>query len=251
MLAFREMQRSIFRSPLFWGGVGILAAGTAVAFHRKREHLLGREKAGPEPFLVQRNNATIPPPTQVTKAGGYTARRYTTDRFSIDQRLRLIQENVFTGIQDGRIRHLAGQLTKHCGRDDGPCEVQAVFDAVRKHVRYSGDVGPVIDPKTGVVDGVDLYASPHRVWTSQIGDCDDHVALIASLLAIMGHEVRLRVTAPSRFGEFAHIYAAVGTPKLGPRKFRAVDTTLPWRNANVGSEAKYGRARDYVVEVPA
>lgn len=242
---------SIFRSPFFWGAVGVAAVGVGAVFHHKRQALLGRGRAaGPEPVLVKKNPAKIPAPTAVTKVGGHTAKLYVTDKFSIDQRLKLIQEQVWNGVQDGRIRHLAGQITKDCGRDDGECEVKQVFAAVRSHVRYSGDVGPVVNPKTGVVEGMDMYATPYRTWTAQIGDCDDHVALIAALLAIMGHTVRLRVTAPTRLGDFAHIYPAVGTPKNDPRRFRAVDTTLPGR-AGVGSEASYGRARDYLVEVPA
>lgn len=39
-------------------------------------------------------------------------------------------------------------------------------------------------------------------------------------------------------------------PKDNPRKARAVDITLPWK-AVAGSEARYGRGRDYQIEAPA
>lgn len=247
---FREMQRSIFRSPLFWGGVGVAAVGAAYAFHRKREHLLGRGNAGPEPFLVKRNPAVLPPPTEVRNIDGRTLTRYETARFSIDQRLKLIQKRVWDGVNDPRIRKLALQVTQGCGRDDGACEAQKIFDFAKANVRYTGDVGPVINPKTGEVDGIDYYQNPWVTYEYKGGDCDDAVGFVGSMLAVIGHTVRLRVTAPSRFGEFAHIYPVTLLPKDQPRKARAVDITLPWK-AVAGSEAKYGRARDYQVEAPA
>ena len=41
-------------------------------------------------------------------------------------------------------------------------------------------------------------------------------------------------------------------PKDRPTKAVAVDITLPWSNAKLGSEARYGKARDYyAIEAPA
>jgi hypothetical protein len=245
------MAQPFLRSPVFWGGMAIVAGAVGYGLYRRRGQLLGREKAGPEPVLVTRNPARMPTPTETRRDSGATVRRFEMPTMSLDERLRLIQKQTWDSIHDARIRHLAGQITKHCGRDDGPCEIKAVFDAVKRRVRYSSDTGPVLNPNTGEVDAIDTYQSAWRTWTSQIGDCDDHVSLIAALLAVMGHTVRLRVTAPTRFGEWSHIYAAAAVDKHNPKKFVAVDTTLPWSNSVVGSEAKYGKARDYVVEVPA
>lgn len=241
---------TILRSPIFWGGVGLLAAGAAVALHQKRGALLGRQSAGPAPVLITKNPARMPVASETRSVDGMTLKRYDMDKMSIDERLKLIQARVWDGIHDPRIRKLAFQITAGCGRDDGPCEARRIFDTVKSRVRYTGDVGPVKNPKTGEVEGIDYYQKPWITWDFGGGDCDDAVGLTAALLAVIGHTVRLRVSAPSKFADWAHIYAATVLPKDNPRTVVAVDTTLPWRAAP-GSEARYGKARDYTIEAPA
>ncbi len=243
------MTSPLFRSPTFWAGVGIVAVGVGVALHRKRSQLLGRHP-GPTPFLVTPNTARTPKPVSTNTVGGVTVSRYEAPSISIDERMKLVQARAWQGVHDPRIRRLAGQITKSCGRDEGDCEIQRVYEWVRKNIRYSGDIGPIKNPGTGVVEPIDLYQSPYRTADMQIGDCDDHVSLVGSLLAVMGHTVRLRVTAPSRLGDWAHVYLVVGVnSKTEPTKWRAVDTTLPGR-ATAGTEVKYAKGRDYLLEAP-
>lgn len=244
--------RSLLRSPGFWGVVGALALGAGAVAYGKRRDLrgsFGRSTAGPAPVVV-RDNRERPAVTSRVKVGDMTLTRYSARTLPINQRVGLIQDQVWSGINDPRIRELALKLTRYCGRDDGPCEVKTIFDTVRKNVRYTGDIGPVLNPKTGEVEPHDYYQSPWRTWSMHGGDCDDHVALIATLLASIGHTTRLRVSAPSRWSDWAHIYVVAGTPKVDPTKWIAVDTTLEGR-PTVGSEARYGKARDYVIDVPA
>lgn len=245
---------NLVRSPLFWLGVGALGAGAYWYYRRGGgAGLLGRE-ANPEPVVVKRNPARMPSPTETRQAGGMTVKRYDMPSMSIDERVKLIQKNVWDGVHDGRIRKLAGHITQHCGRDDGECEARAVYNYVRRNVRYSGDVGVVVNPKTGRKEALDFYQTPARSLEVKVGDCDDASALVASLLAVLGHEVRLRVTAPDPKDEWAHIYAVTRLPKQNPKKTIAVDTTLPsppFKNPSLGSEARFGKARDYVLEFPA
>ena len=429
------MTTSLFRSPVFWGGLAAVAVGTGAYLHHKRGRLLGR--SNPTPVLVKKNPAKTPAVTEVRVEDGVTMRRYETASMNIDERLKLIQQRVWDGVNDPRIRKLALQITRQCGRDDGACEAQRVFDYVKANVRYTGDIGPVLNPKTGKVEAIDLYQKPwvtleygggdclpletlvlrddfemvsiaeltpgdrimaDGVWTTvqdrwftgekpvlaldlsngctlrctpehrifrnvasrmeeiraeeaRVGDdlvtveqfagpspveasgtilteaatvpdaasalqlrvlnrlfgrgvriehtdgvwgvapqpdqqfarvrairdgglalcgdlttdrgkfwlpesdtivhnCDDHVGVVGSLLTVIGHTVRLRVSASSRLGDWQHIYPVTVLPKDNPRLARAVDTTLPW-NAKLGSEARYGKARDYTVEAPA
>jgi transglutaminase-like putative cysteine protease len=240
---------SIFRSPLFWGAVGVAAVGVGVGLHRRRGLLgagRGPKSVGPPPTFVANNTAVVPAPTETRRIDGRTLKRYEMKSMSIDQRIRLLQQQVWDGVNDPRIRQLALKITADCGRDDGMCEAQRVFDVVKSKVRYTGDVGPVRNPRTGEVDGIDLYQKPWVTWEYGGGDCDDHVSLISSLLAVIGHTMHIRVTAPTKMSDFAHVYAVTMLPKDGPKKAYAVDTTLPWK-AKVGSEAKYGKARDYPV----
>jgi hypothetical protein len=245
---------SIFRSPIFWGGVGVLAAGVGVVLHQRRNELLGRGRgpraAGPTPVLITRNPAKMPTASETRHIDGRTVKRFDMKSMSIDERLKLIQAQTWDGVQDPRIRKLAFQITAGCGRDDGDCEARRIFDAVKAKVRYTGDVGPVINPATGKVEGMDYYQKPWVTWEYGGGDCDDAVALVSSLMAVIGHTVRLRVSAPSRLADWAHIYPVSILPKDNPRTPKAVDITLPWK-AQVGSEAKYGKARDYLIEAPA
>lgn len=237
------------RRSIAWAAAGLAAVGVGVVFYRKRRQLRGA--AGPTPKLITKNPANTPTPTEVIKVGERTLTRYEARDISIDERLKLIQARVWQGVNDPRIRKLAGEITEGCGRDDGPCEAQRVFDAVKKRVRYTGDVGPVKNPKTGVVEGIDYYQNPMVTWEYKIGDCDDAQSLIAALLAVIGHTVRFRVSAPSRMSDWEHIYPVTMLPKDRPTKAFAVDVTLPWNSAKLGSEAKYGKARDYVLEAPA
>lgn len=242
------------RSPVFWGALGVVAVGVGVALVSKRRQLrgpIGRGAAGPTPKLIARNPAKLPVPTEVIKVGDRVLTRYEAKDISIDERLKLIQGRVWQGVNDPRVRQLALKLTQSCGRDDGPCEAQRIFEAVKAKVRYTGDVGPVKNPKTGVVEGIDYYQNPMVTWEYGGGDCDDAMGLIGALLAVIGHTVRFRVSAPTAFSDWEHIYPVTLLPKDRPSKATAVDITLPWANAKIGSEAKYGKARDYVVEAPA
>lgn len=249
------------RSPVFWGAVAAASGVAGAVLWRRRQNLLGRGRsrsgeAGPTPKLILKNPAKPMAPVATVKVDGMTMRRFESTNITIHDRLKQIQEQVWAGYNDPRMRDLALQLTKNCGRDDGPCEIDTIFAAVKRNVRYTGDGGPVKNmskgtPSSGLVEATDIYQSPWRTWTSHGGDCDDHVSTIATLLALLGHEVRLRVSAPGRIGDYEHIYAVVGEPKLGPKKWKAVDTTLPGTRLTAGGQARYGKAQDYMLEVPA
>lgn len=244
------MASSLFRSPGFWATVGVAAVGVGIAMHRRRSALLGRGSAGPEPVLVRRNPAKLPPITETRHEGGITMTRYEAPTITIDQRLKLIQKRIWDGVNDPRMRRLALKITAGCGRDDGECEARKIFDAVKARVRYTGDIGPVMNPRTGVVEGIDVYQRPWLTWDMGGGDCDDAIGVTGSLLAWLGHTVRLRTSAPSKFSEYAHIYPVTFLPKDNPKRGQAVDITLPWK-AQLGSEARYGKARDYLIEAAA
>lgn len=163
------MTTSLFRSPVFWGGLAAVAVGTGAYLHHKRGRLLGR--SNPTPVLVKKNPAKTPAVTEVRVEDGVTMRRYETASMNIDERLKLIQQRVWDGVNDPRIRKLALQITRQCGRDDGACEAQRVFDYVKANVRYTGDIGPVLNPKTGKVEAIDLYQKPWVTLEYGGGDC--------------------------------------------------------------------------------
>lgn len=172
-----------------------------------------------------------------------TLTRYYSPRMSLEQRLGVIQKMVWEGINDPRMRKIALDITRSCPERDGMCEARAIYDAVKQRVRYTGDVAPIRHP-SGQVEGIDYYQSPYKTWEIGGGDCDDHDGLIATLLSLNGITARLRVTGQNRGDEGSHIYPGALLPKYDPKKFVAVDTTLPGSN-RFGAEAPYAWARDF------
>jgi transglutaminase-like putative cysteine protease len=195
--------------------------------------------------------APMPPKLQTTKAGGMAVTHYRAVGMPIEQRVRLIQEMVWKSVQDPRMRKLALEITRKCPERDGKCEARAIYNAVKKRVRYTGDVGVIKQGPDGPLEGVDFFPSAWRVWEFQGEDCDGHSILSSTLLALNGITPRLRVTTAPRSNDDSHIYTVAGLPKIEPTKWIAVDSTLPG-NGNFGVEAPWGRAKDFKVqEFPA
>lgn len=179
----------------------------------------------------------------------------------IRKRIGYIQDMVWTSVQNPQMRQLALAITgngtrtvqvhdrtfqvqgANCPARDGECETRAIYEWVKKNVRYTGDVAPVKMGSKGPVEGVDLYQSADRSIQFGGGDCDDAAGVNATLLALNGIQAKLRVTAPTRLAEWAHIFSLAGLPKNKPTKWVAVDTTLPGNY--YGVEAPNGRHVDF------
>lgn len=172
-----------------------------------------------------------------------TVKHYRAANITIDQRVRLIQEQIEKSIHDPRVKQIATQVTRQCRSRDNLCEAKAIYDAVRKRVRYIGDIAP-IKMKNGDVEPIDTFQSAYRTWEFGAGDCDDHSILIASLLSSIGIPARLRVTAPSKWTDWGHIYVIAGLPAVSPSKWHALDTTLE-APTRFGHELRFGKNRDY------
>jgi transglutaminase-like putative cysteine protease len=218
-------------------GAGLAALGYAGwSAYRRRGSLLGDA-------LVDTRGIPRPPVVSQRRYGDKTITHYRGD-IPINQRVKLIQERVYNSITGSPwAREKVAEITRHCKSRDNMCEAQAIYSAVRKHVRYTGDVGPIKFPD-GTVEPIDYFQSAKRTWDMGMGDCDDHVALIAVLLSVIGITARLRVTAPSKRGDWEHIYPIAGLPAHSPRKWYALDTTLEFPT-KFGSEVSYGKKQDY------
>jgi transglutaminase-like putative cysteine protease len=79
-------------------------------------------------------------------------------------------------------------------------EVCAVFDWVRRHIRYTRDI-----------HRVELLHSARRVLELRAGDCDDMTILLGAMLTSTGHPIRLVVVGfnPKRPHAYSHIYPEV------------------------------------------
>jgi transglutaminase-like putative cysteine protease len=140
---------------------------------------------------------------------------------TIDQRVKRVIEMINKGKQDPRVRAVAVKIVsrlcgdKHCIKErDYYGEVKAIFDWVRKYIRYVHDI-----------NGIDTFQHPARTLEFGGGDCDDYTILLASLYQSIGYPVRIRVVAavrpevyknmtPSQKSkvDYNHIYLLVGIP---------------------------------------
>jgi len=135
-----------------------------------------------------------------------------------DQRIRMIERVVAQSAleaQGVRLRQIVIQDMLSTAKDrDDLGQIRAVFDWVKGNIRYIED--PV---------SLDLYPSALVTLSLGGGDCDDHVILIDSALAVIGFQVGARVICTDS-GEW-HIYALVWTPKNAPDLVIPLDTTWP------------------------
>jgi hypothetical protein len=164
----------------------------------------------------------------------------------IEERIATIQKLVHKSCQDPEMRKLALQITSRCPERDQMCEAKAVYDYVKRRVRYTGDVGPIKHPD-GTVEGIDLYQSARRTLEFGGGDCDDNSILNSTLLALNGIEPVLRVVKQRKDPDWSHIFAGA---KING-KFVSVDTTLPGYD-RFGVEGPYSKGVDFwAVDLPA
>ncbi len=232
------------RIGLAVGAIGIGAAFAALfLMARRKSQMAGLGLFKPKYRYVDKKFPQAPVVSR-SEAGGIVTTHRRSDDMPIEERVASIQDLVWKGVHDGRLRKLALQVTKHCPERDGLCEAKAVYDYVKRNVRYTGDVGPVKMGRGGPVEGVDVFQRGDRTLEFGGGDCDDHSILIATLLAHNGITPRLRVTASSRNSEDEHIYPLAGLPKNSPSKWVALDTTLPGSN-KFGVEMPAGRVTDF------
>jgi len=92
-------------------------------------------------------------------------------------------------------------LTRRCGDNwcvpekDRSAEIQAIFDALRKRVRYTGDTW-----------SADTYQAARHVLKHRTADCDDYTILGASALEAVGIRTELVVIQTKQGQDWDHIY---------------------------------------------
>jgi transglutaminase-like putative cysteine protease len=92
-------------------------------------------------------------------------------------------------------------------------EVCALFDFVKRNIRYTRDIFRV-----------ELLHSARRMLELRAGDCDDMTILLGAMLLSTGHPVRLVLAGfrPNRPHAYSHIYPEVNV--LG--RWIAIDATM-------------------------
>lgn len=122
------------------------------------------------------------------KQGGMTLTHHYDPEMPLQKRVGILQDLVWSGVQNPQMRELALAITGHGTRDvqvgkrrfrvkgascparDGLCEAEAVYNWTKANIRYTGDVAPVKLPG-GEVEGVDLFQSALRTVEFGGEDC--------------------------------------------------------------------------------
>jgi transglutaminase-like putative cysteine protease len=223
---------------LMVGASVIALAGAVLIYRHRRKKNLGNGKllGRPAKKAVARESVT---------SKGKTLKHYRS-KMPIKERVGILQDLAYKSVQDPEMRKLALQITRSCPARDGECESRAIYDWVKKNIRYTGDIGPHKLGRNGPVEGVDMFQSAARTVEFGGGDCDDHSVLNCTLALENGLACKYRITSPTKKNgeDFSHIYAMVGLPKNGPKKWVAMDTTL--EHGRFGTEAPAGKVLDFV-----
>jgi hypothetical protein len=74
-------------------------------------------------------------------------------------------------------------------------EAHALFELVRDGIRYTRDI-----------NGVETLSTPLMTLQGRVGDCDDQVVLLATLLESVGYPTRFVVAGYNYPGELEHVY---------------------------------------------
>ena len=220
---------------LILGAGTIAAAAGAIALYRRNNPV--HEGMGRSTKTKARGHS---------KSGSMKLSAYDSRRMQIKERVGILQDLTHKSVKDPAMRKLALQITKHCPARDDRCELRAIYDWTKKNIRYTCDIGPHKLGRNGPVEAVDLFQTAARTVEFGGGDCDDHSILNCTLAIHNGFGCKYRVTTPTRAkGEdYTHIYSMAGTPKNGPSKFVALDTTIPGEYFN--KEAAHGKRVDFV-----
>ena len=128
---------------------------------------------------------------------------------------RLIARLIRQGAKDFYVRQKAIEIFRAMGvrPKDRFGEVCALFDWVRRNIRYTRDIFRV-----------ELLHSARRMLELRAGDCDDMTILLGALLMATGHPVRMVLAGFRRKKPhvYTHIYPEVNV--LG--RWIAIDATV-------------------------
>lgn len=233
------MKRGLAPVLLVGGGLAALGIGLGLVLR------FGRTANLSSPAPLGRSNRRIKPIETVDSEGMRTS-HYRSAKMPIKERVAILQDMTAKSVKLAPMRKLALQITRSCPARDGECETRAIYNWMRTNIRYTGDVAPHRLGRNGPVEAVDMFQRADRTVEFGGGDCDDHSILGCTLAILNGLECRYRVTSMTRSAaeDYGHIYPIVGLPKNGPRRWVAIDSTLP--GSNFGVEAPYRKHLDFI-----
>ncbi len=158
-------------------GIGMIAVGGFLWYRQRKTGQLGNHA------IDYRQHREAPMIGNYSDGNMATQLR-ASPNMPIEERIATIQKKIRESIQDPEMRQLALNITADCPERDKVCEAKAIFKAVKKRIRYTGDIAPV-KWEDGSVEGVDLYQSARRTWQFRGGDC----LPAGTLMLVEGHKL--------------------------------------------------------------
>jgi len=151
--------------------------------------------------------------------------------------LAFIRKELSQSLRDPRMRAIGLEVTSACPARDDLCELQAIFEFVKRNIRYTGDI-----------TDKDTFQTAWRTMQMGGGDCDDMSVLNAVLAMENGFQTKFRITSNTG-ASWDHIFCLAGVPKTSPRKWIVLDTTLPGAN-KFGVHPPMAKYKDFDVSEP-
>lgn len=111
--------------------------------------------------------------------------------------LKIMQRLVRQGRKDPGVVTLVERVVHPCPANDTRCEIAAIFQWVKTHIRYMRDIRDV--------EKINTAERTLRVGT---GDCDDMAVLLASMLEAAGNKTKFLVVGFAS-GEYEHVVTQV------------------------------------------
>jgi len=94
---------------------------------------------------------------------------------NIDDRIDMILDEIYLGKADPVVRQLVGKIISNVEEKDYMGELQAIFNWVRKNIRYTRDP-----------HNLELFQKPKRILELKTADCDDLSILIGGMVQNIG-----------------------------------------------------------------
>jgi transglutaminase-like putative cysteine protease len=141
---------------------------------------------------------------------------------NLDDRIAHLRKLVEKGKRDPEVYLFArSAVNKRCGtgwcvpEKDNLAEAKALFEAIRKGVRYTSDIA-----------GIDSYQKAPLTLKLRTGDCDDYSILTCAAAASLGLPCRFKVIRTKDSDSWNHIYAQIGFPRRNPVKWISLDASV-------------------------
>ena len=193
--------------------------------------------------VLQKHDSTqLRDVSQVKTKSQEMAQVQTSKIKNIDDRIEKMMRVIEVGKRDPRIRERVAKIVRQVPERNDMAELNAVFTDIREKVRFTNDI-----------HNIELFQDPTTTYNLQIGDCDDYVIALASMLANIGFPVKIKLSADDRDRQnvplWNHVWLQAGIKsKENPTEWvdvdASVDKPLGW---SVDQDKNVAETKEYIL----